>query len=229
MDVLPYRSEKLVVRSRQDQEAINLLQEQTIKTEVDGIQRYATPLLRIKNMTRLKATPEAVLPHLRSTERRLARDPAQAAAYQKEMDKLVESGYAVKLPPDQVAATAEAWYIPHHMVQHNGKNQVVYNCSFQYQGHNLNELLLPGPVLGPVLLPVLLWFREHAIAFSSEIRGMFHQVKLLSTDRPLLRFLWRDMKRDNLPVVYEWQVLPFGTTCTACRWFQTCRPETMGE
>ncbi|KAK7926211.1 hypothetical protein WMY93_008521 [Mugilogobius chulae] len=216
MDVLPYRSEKMAVRSRQDQEAVKLLQTQTVRVNVDGIERYATPLLRVKDMPLLKATPESVLPHLRGTEKRLVKAPEQAAAYQREIEKLVEAGYAVKLAPHQVESSAEAWYIPHHMVEHNGKNRVVYNCSFQHQGHNLNQLLLPGPTLGPALLAVLLRFREHGIAFSSDIRGMFHQVRLLLADRPLLRFLWRDMKRDNPPDVYEWQVLPFGTTCSPC-------------
>ncbi|XP_024865045.1 uncharacterized protein LOC119617585 [Kryptolebias marmoratus] len=216
MDVLPYRSEKLAVRSRQDQEAVRLLQEQTVRVNVSGVERYATPLLRVKNMPPLKATPEAVLPLLRGIEKRLAKSPGQAAAYQREIEKLVEAGYVVKLGDHQLKTSVEAWYIPHHMVQHNGKNRVVFNCSFQYQGYNLNQLLLPGPTLGPALLPVLLRFREHAVAFSSDIRGMFHQVRLLPKDRPLLRFLWRDMKRDNPPDVYEWQVLPFGTTCSPC-------------
>ncbi|KAL0147387.1 hypothetical protein M9458_057314 [Cirrhinus mrigala] len=102
------------------------------------------------------------------------------------------------------------------MVQHNGKNRIVFNCSFQYQGQNLNELLLPGPVLGPPLLDVLLRFREHSVAVSSDIKGMFHQVRLLPEDKPLLRFLWRDLNVQELPRVYEWQVLPFGTTCSPC-------------
>lgn len=46
MDVLPYRIEKLVVRSRQDQEAVCLLEEQTVRVSIDGIERYATPLLK---------------------------------------------------------------------------------------------------------------------------------------------------------------------------------------
>ncbi|XP_016519033.1 uncharacterized protein LOC107833689 [Poecilia formosa] len=45
---------------------------------------------------------------------------------------------------------------------------------------------------------------------------MFHQVRLLSEDRPLLRFLWRDQVKDRPPDIYEWQVLPFGTTCSPC-------------
>lgn len=43
----------------------------------------------------------------------------------------------------------------------------------------------------------------------SSIKGMFHQVRLLPEDRPLLRFLWWDLQREIPPPVYEWQVLPF--------------------
>lgn len=45
---------------------------------------------------------------------------------------------------------------------------------------------------------------------------MFHQVRLLSSDQPLLRFLWRDLQSEKPPDVYEWRVLPFGTTCSPC-------------
>ncbi|XP_062373449.1 uncharacterized protein LOC134061706 [Sardina pilchardus] len=216
MDVLPYRSEKTVTRSKQDQEAVQLLTEKTVRVEVDGVMRYATPLLRVRSMPCLHAPGESVLPQLRSTERRLAKNPDQAAAYQAEMERLLQAGYSEKLQPDAVDKSAESWYIPHHMVQHNGKNRIVYNCSFMYAGHNLNELLLPGPTLSSSLLSVLLRFREHSVALSSDIRGMFHQVRLLPEDKPLLRYLWRDMKVDHPPDVYQWQVLPFGTTCSPC-------------
>ncbi len=68
----------------------------------------------------------------------------------------------------------------------------------------------------PTLLAVLLRFREHSTAISSDIRGMFHQVRLLPVDKPLLRFLWRDIALEQAPDVYQWQVLPFGTTCSPC-------------
>ncbi len=216
LDVLPYRSEKLITRSKQDQNAISLLESKTTRVTVDGVARYATPLLRVKYMPTLRASSDTTLPCLRRIERPLARDLAQAAAYQVEMNKLKEAGYAQVIPADQVDQTEESWYIPHHMTQHNGKNRVVFNCSFQYGGKNLNQLLLPGPTLGPSRMSVLLRFRENTVALSSDIRGMFHQVRLLPEDRPLLRFLWRDLNRDQTPQVYEWQVLPFGTTCSPC-------------
>lgn len=102
------------------------------------------------------------------------------------------------------------------MVHHNGKDRIVFNCSFQYHGQSLNEHLFPGPALGPSLLGVILRFRQHAIAVSGDIKGMFHQIRLLAGDKSVLRFIWRNMNREADPDIYEWQVLPFGTTCSPC-------------
>ncbi|XP_048877738.1 uncharacterized protein LOC125747060 [Brienomyrus brachyistius] len=216
MDTLPYRNEKLLTRSKEDQEAVYLLESRTTRVEVDGTYRYATPLLRRKGMPLFQAPAEAVLPLLRTTERRLAKNPNQAAVYRAEITKLVEAGYIAKLPPEAVRSKEESWYLPHHMVQHNGKYRVVFNCSFLYKGLNLNKALLPGPQLSSSLLGVLLRFREHAVAVSGDIRSMFHQIRLLPEDKPILRFAWRDLKSERAPDIYEWQVLPFGTTCSPC-------------
>ncbi len=189
MDVIPYRNEKVVTRSKLDQEAIRLLQEKTVRVNVDGVMRYATPLLRTQHMPTLHMPKEAVLPQLRNIERRLTKNPDQACAYKTEMERLRNAGYVEKLHPFEAEKSQESWYIPHHMVTHNSKNRVVYNCSFQYEGQNLNELLIPGPTLSPTLLAVLLRFREHSTAISS---------------------------LEQAPDVYQWQVLPFGTTCSPC-------------
>ncbi|KAJ8405628.1 hypothetical protein AAFF_G00316080 [Aldrovandia affinis] len=78
LDTLPYRSKKLITRSKQDQEAVNLLDAKMVRVDVDGVQRYATPLLRVKDMPRLQASKEAVLANLHSVERRLGKDPEKA-------------------------------------------------------------------------------------------------------------------------------------------------------
>lgn len=93
---------------------------------------------------------------------------------------------------------------------------MVFNCSFVYERLSLNQQLLPGPSLGPSLLGVLLRFRQHAVAIRGDIRAMFHQVLLLPEDRPLLRFVWRNMRREDQSEAYEWQVLPFDTTSRPC-------------
>lgn len=43
---------------------------------------------------------------------------------------------------------------------------------------------------------------------------MFHQVRLLDRDKPLLRFLWRDLKTDESPSVYQWKAVSFRTMCS---------------
>ncbi|KAK7933271.1 hypothetical protein WMY93_004167 [Mugilogobius chulae] len=145
------------------------------------------PIERKERFSSFQATKEAVLPSLRNMERRLARDPAKAAAYSTEMEKLETAGVVAKIKQED-----------------QKENRV-----------NLNEWLLPGPTLSPSLVGVLLRFREHNVAISGDIKGMFHQVCLLPEDKPLMRFIWRS-DRDKPPDIYEWQVLPFGTTCSPC-------------
>ncbi len=59
MDILPYQNEKILTRSKQDQECINFSKTKTVRVDVNGIQRYATPLLRAKGMPCLHAPKEA--------------------------------------------------------------------------------------------------------------------------------------------------------------------------
>ncbi|KAI4901563.1 hypothetical protein NFI96_009437 [Prochilodus magdalenae] len=74
LDVLPYRNEKLVVRSREDQEAIQLLENKTKRVSINGVLRYATPLLWKSGTPKLSGSIQSVMANLRSTERRLKRD-----------------------------------------------------------------------------------------------------------------------------------------------------------
>lgn len=214
MDSIPHRPEREVIRSKQDQLAVAMLKAKTVRTEVGSTQRYATPLLRHPDIPLLVALKDSVMPLLRSTERCLLKDPKQAEAYTKEIQKLIDAGAVREV--SQESPHQEEWYIPHHLVSHNGKSRFVFNCSHQYRGQSLNQYLLTGPTLGASLLGVLLRFRERPIAVSGDIKGMFHQVRLLPEDRPLLRFLWRDLQVDEPAKVFEWQVLPFGTTCSPC-------------
>lgn len=89
MDVLLFQSDKVVTRLKEDQEAVEMLEAKTRRVEIEGILRYATPLLRKRQMPLFKATKEAVMPSLRCMEKRLARDPQLAEAYCEEIRKLV--------------------------------------------------------------------------------------------------------------------------------------------
>ncbi|KAL2089301.1 hypothetical protein ACEWY4_013989 [Coilia grayii] len=99
----PDNSTSLVTKANyQDKDAITLLEEKNVRVEVEGTQRYATPLLRISDMSQLQAHKEAVLPRLRNTERHLAKDPEWAAAYREEIEKLEQAGYIVRVEQEEL-------------------------------------------------------------------------------------------------------------------------------
>ncbi|KAJ8356175.1 hypothetical protein SKAU_G00189690 [Synaphobranchus kaupii] len=79
------------------------LEKGTVHLTVDGILRYATPLLRKKLAPSLYAAPTAVIPLLRATEHHLANSPELASVYNQEIHKLVESSYAVKITSEEAS------------------------------------------------------------------------------------------------------------------------------
>ncbi len=72
---------------------MDLLTSKTKRVDVDGVQRYATPLLRTASAVQLQASPNAVMSPLRGIERRLQRNPESAAVYDQEIAKLEKAGY----------------------------------------------------------------------------------------------------------------------------------------
>lgn len=150
---LPHQGEKEVTRSNQDKQALALIEARTIRTDVDGILRYATPLLCHTGMPPLSVPRRSVMALPHSTERCLLRKPEQVDAYKSDMHELIEAGVVREVTLEN--PSKESWYIP-HLVTHNGSNRLVFNCSYQYQGQTLNQYLLPGPTLGtcfPVRCP----------------------------------------------------------------------------
>lgn len=101
---MPFRSEKLV-RSRQDQEAIKILESGTAQVKVCDTHRYATPLPCKKDAPPLCATMEAVMASLWSIERRLKRDPVKAQIYEDEIQKLIHRPSVVPGRPKLVLET----------------------------------------------------------------------------------------------------------------------------
>lgn len=68
LDTLPFRNSKEVICSGEDKAAMEQLEQKTIRVTVDGVSRYATPLLHKPNGPTLHAPPTAVMTLLRATE-----------------------------------------------------------------------------------------------------------------------------------------------------------------
>ena len=77
IDILPFKSEKLITRPRQDKAAMKALEAKTVRVKMDGTKRYATPLPRIHNVPNLQAPMESAILLLRQTEHHLVKVSAE--------------------------------------------------------------------------------------------------------------------------------------------------------
>ena len=96
--------------------------------------------------------------------------------YKSKIDEYLSLGHARQIPDLELAPSSRTWYIPHHATQ--GKFRIVFDCACKFGEVSLNHKLFSGPDLTSSLLAVLLRFREHCIAIVSDIKGMFHQVRV---------------------------------------------------
>lgn len=116
----------LDIRSCQDLENVELLEAKTVRVEVDG---YATPILRVNNMPQLRAPKGAVLQSGKVSRRSLLKLRKKSKSTKRKFRELELPGNVVKLAPTAEVDTNIGCYVRHHMVQHNRKNRVVFNCS----------------------------------------------------------------------------------------------------
>ncbi|XP_055527420.1 uncharacterized protein LOC129720033 [Wyeomyia smithii] len=76
------------------------------------------------------------------------------------------------------------------------------------------EVTLTGPDLFVPLVTVLAGIRKRRIAFGGDTREMYHQLRIIATDKQAQRFLFR-MNKEVSPSVYVMDVAIFGT-CSPC-------------
>ncbi|XP_076660490.1 uncharacterized protein LOC143363843 [Halictus rubicundus] len=154
---------------------------------------------------------------LLALEKRLDRDPEYAALYYKEMERLINDGYAKKRVDD--TRNARVWYLPHFGVQNAskpGRLRLVFDAAAKTKGVSLNDMLETGPDLLQPLAGVLLRFRQYAVACKADIKDMFLRVKMREEDRDAQRFLWRGRSREIEPEVYTMTSLIFGAKSSPC-------------
>ncbi|XP_076662396.1 uncharacterized protein LOC143365759 [Halictus rubicundus] len=154
---------------------------------------------------------------LDSLERKLDRDRNYAAKYYAELDRVIESGYAVKVNPE--LKKEKYWYLPHFGVQNinkPGKVRVVFDAAAKTNGLSLNDQLEAGPDLLQSLPGILMRFRLYEFAFKADIKDMFLQIKVRDEDRGAQRFLWRGKRRVGNPDTYEMTRLIFGAKSSPC-------------
>lgn len=124
--------------------------------------------------------------------KRFQKDQLFFEEYKEFMHNVSMEGHSEIIPQEQLKhEEGKVWYIPHHGVYHPRKKtlRVVYDCASTFAGASLNKELLQGPETS-TLLGVLIRFRQGPIALKTDIKGMFHQVRVAEEHVNFLRFLW---------------------------------------
>ena len=109
-------------------------------------------------------------------------------------------------------------YIPHHPVIKESATtpvRIVYDCSCRQSATapSLNDCLQIGPPLLTDMCSIILRFRTHPYAFSTDIEKAFLHVRLNEYDRDFTRFLWLSdpLDPESSFIIYRFKVVLFGS------------------
>ena len=123
------------------------------------------------------------------------------------MKSILEKNYIRRVLLDEPAPTTE-WLLPHFPVvradRTTTKTRIAFDASAKFRGKSLNSEALPGPQLQADMFSIQVRFRKEFVALVGDVSQMYHQLVLTLEDRPLHRFLCRNLEfQSKEPDVYE--------------------------
>lgn len=198
--------------SQEDQQFMTCVSSSTY--HADG--HYVVRLPKRKAVVTMPNNHSVAVQRALTLKRKFKRNPVFYQEYSDFMKDMIEKGYAIRVPENQLKCQdGKVWYVPHHGVRHPQKKKlrVVFDCGASFHGTSLNDELLQGPDLANSLVGVLTRFRKEEVAIMADIEAMYYQVKVPEEDTDLMRFLWwpeGNIEQDM--VEYKMTVHLFGAT-----------------
>ena len=128
----------------------------------------------------------------------------QFADFDVVMRDYIEKGHAEPFPvADMDKSPQDVFYLPMHAVRKESstttKLRVVFDASSKsYTGVLLNDTLLVGLTIHPPVIDVLLCFRLHRVALTTDVSQMYRAIELIGSDRDLHRFVRRSSPNESL-------------------------------
>ncbi|XP_071149289.1 uncharacterized protein [Mytilus edulis] len=151
---------------------------------------------------------------------RLRKDPNMLTKYGEIIAKQQRRGFIEKVD-DKIPQDRKVHYIPHHPVKKDSATtliRIVYDCSCRETPDipSLNDCLLNIPPNLNDIAAILLRFRLHKYAVTTDIEKAFLNVGLEEKDRDVTRFYWYSNPTDPTGqlVTYRFKSVLFGATCS---------------
>ena len=158
--------------------------------------RFVVPLPRKPNSPSLGESRSQAVRRFLSLERSL-HSKNEFSAFDNVMQEYFDLCHAEPVPAaDLEKPEKDVFYLPMHAVKKESstttKIRAVFDASAKSSsGVSLNDLLLVGPTVHSPLIDVLLRFRLHRVALTSDVSKMYRAIELANQYRDLHRFVWR--------------------------------------
>ena len=150
------------------------------------------------------------LKRLRSTERRLQKEPNIAAEYSRVLQQHFVTTLHKYGTGQQVSWVVLAAFCVTRPDAATTKVRVVFDESTKCGDRSLNDNLHAGPKLQRELPDILIRFRAKPIAMVADVAETYLQIELAPEDRMYHRFLWRNLDDTQEPTTYEYNRVVFG-------------------
>lgn len=148
-------------------------------------------------------------------ERKLELNGPLKSQYKKFIDEYKNLNHMELVDESLDETSKQHFYLPHHCVlkpsSSTTKLRVVFDASAKTSsGLSLNDVLMVGHVVQDDLFSIVLRFRKHKIAFTTDIKKMYRQILINKNHTPYQRILWRE-NRDEPLLTYELKTVTYGT------------------
>ncbi len=181
--------------------------------------RFVIPLPKDPQARPLGESRSSAVRRFLSLERAL-RSKGRFEEFASVMNEYLDLKHAEVVPEaDLFKPMQETFYLPMHAIHKEEstttKLRIVFDASAKSSsGVSLNDGLLVGPTVHPSLIDVLLVFRTHRIALTTDVSKMYRAIELSSEDKDLHRFVWRNDPQDHLRN-YRMTRLTFGVSASS--------------
>lgn len=204
--------------------------QRTHKRNKEGRYVVQMPTKDIKELGDSKQLAEKRLNQLL---KRLSNDNEMQKLYEEFMEEYLQLDHMERIRASyENNSENPCYYLPHHGVYRpeklSTKLRVVFNASANTtSGKSLNDILMKGEVKEDIF-DIMVRFRKHKYAFTTDIQKMFRQILVDPDQCDLLRILWKPANEDH-PVTYRLKTVTYGTTCAPFLAIRTVKQLALDE
>ncbi|GFX92484.1 integrase catalytic domain-containing protein [Trichonephila clavipes] len=173
---------------------------------------------------------QTAIQRLNSLWKRLSRDKEYLSLYEKFLQEYEDLGHMRKIKED---GSGVAFYMPHHGVYRPEKSttklRTIFNASRPSTcGKSLNSIQFNGGLVQEELFSIMVRFRKHKYAFTTDIEKMFRMINIHPEQTCLQRILWK--KGIGEPIKrYELTTVTYGTVSAPYLATRTLKQLAMDE